>query len=660
MRAAVFACLITSLTFITGQSRACTVYEDGLGQSWADGAREVWYETSQGSRLMLDTWYRALRRADDGTGFADRANIERYGFDFCDDASPDPIGFVQDSDALRAPAIGLTCAACHTGQITDGKTAMTVHGGAADMDLQSFSADLFAAMRKTWVGPFAAAQADPTWQGFATAVLGGDPPAGAAEKLHQDLSEWLQFRRDIQASINAGGTWGHGRQDAVQVILNTVATLSDSRIKAGLPASTAPVSIPHAWLAPHAQRVQWNGSAFKSKDIGLAGPISTGAMIRNVSEVIGVFAEVALPSYDRLAAGDDLTVTSSVRLANLIALERALATVTPPLWPAVWGTIDRASADYRAGADLYDQHCAACHARIDRDTPFQNIADASAAPMVADPLDGAPFVRVVDAFATSGASGPVVGTDPMMVCNTLTHSSWSGKMTAFTNIFGALQSVSAKGLKGLTVERFAEGAPTLRLIEDLSIRILWDKRAEIAAVQTSDIRARTAGLLAALIARDVKIAGGDWVTAQAEAVPTPLPATHHLTDLDAVRQTCAQMLALQRLTAPATPPPGYKAGPLAGIFATAPFLHNGSVPTLDALLMPTDHRPRAFAIGDVAFDPVAVGLGAPISGGHHSMFQVTDAAGAVIAGNSNAGHDYPQTPLGPAQRAQLITYLKGL
>lgn len=643
-----------------GQSKACETYDAGLGQIWPEGPRDYWYQASQGSRLMLDTWYRALPRADDGTPFAARPNLERYGFDFCDDAAADPIGFVLDSDATRAPAIGLTCAACHTGRLTDGTHDFIVHAGTASMDLQSFTTDLYAALRKVWAGPFATAQGNPDWQAFASRVLGVGPTTDAQQALHNEVAAWLQYRRDIQASIEDGGHWGHGRQDAVQVILNTVSTLSDSKIRGGLPASTAPVSIPHAWLAPHSARVQWNGSAFKAKDIGIAGPISTGAMIRNVSEVIGVFAEVKLPDYDALASGDYLTVQSSVRLGNLIRLERALSEVTPPLWPEVWGKLDPGSSDAQAGRALYDQHCAACHARIDRKKPFAEILDATGLPLVADPLNGAPFVRVINAFDLPGETGPVVGTDPMMVCNSMTHASWSGKMTAFTNVFAALQSYSLNGVTGVVVERFPAGTETLRLIEDMAIRIMWDKQAEITQVQESDMTRTANSFFAWFTDGKMAVAGGDWVIAQAEQVPTPSPVTHHLDDLSEVTRICAQQLGVQRLSVPDTAPPGYKAGPLAGIFATAPYLHNGSVPTLEALLLPPDQRPTRFAAGDVMFDPVTVGLGAAVAGGRSSEFSVTDAAGKVIAGNSNAGHAYPALPLTATERAQLLAYLKGL
>ena len=52
----------------------------------------------------------------------------------------------------------------------------------------------------------------------------------------------------------------------------------------------------------------------------------------------------------------------------------------------------------------------------------------------------------------------------------------------------------------------------------------------------------------------------------------------------------------------------YKGRPLTGIWATAPYLHNGSVPTLYDLLLPPDSRPRSFKLGTREFDPDKVGF----------------------------------------------------
>ncbi len=53
---------------------------------------------------------------------------------------------------------------------------------------------------------------------------------------------------------------------------------------------------------------------------------------------------------------------------------------------------------------------------------------------------------------------------------------------------------------------------------------------------------------------------------------------------------------------------GYAVVPLDGIWLRAPYLHNGSVPSLWALLQPPAHRPKAFLRGHDVYDPVDVGF----------------------------------------------------
>jgi len=104
----------------------------------------------------------------------------------------------------------------------------------------------------------------------------------------------------------------------------------------------------------------------------------------------------------------------------------------------------------------------------------------------------------------------------------------------------------------------------------------------------------------------------------------------------------------------------YKARPLDGIWATAPYLHNGSVPNLDELFQPAAQRSKSFSIGVRTFDPVRVGYLTDVAG--FPKFNVNDANGNPIAGNSNAGHEGDQygTNLSPDERRQLIEYLKSL
>lgn len=97
---------------------------------------------------------------------------------------------------------------------------------------------------------------------------------------------------------------------------------------------------------------------------------------------------------------------------------------------------------------------------------------------------------------------------------------------------------------------------------------------------------------------------------------------------------------------------GYKARPLNGIWASAPFLHNGSVPNLWELLKKPNDRMRQFHVGHGELDPVHVGFS--ISDG-----PLTSKFDTALPGNSNQGHDYG-TDLNDANKLELIEYIKTL
>ena len=102
----------------------------------------------------------------------------------------------------------------------------------------------------------------------------------------------------------------------------------------------------------------------------------------------------------------------------------------------------------------------------------------------------------------------------------------------------------------------------------------------------------------------------------------------------------------------------YKARPLNGVWTSAPYLHNGSVPNLYQLLLPAKERVKKFYLGSSTFDPEHVG------------FDMTQVEGAflfdtTLPGNSNAGHEYGTgyddlPELTENDRWALIEYIKTL
>jgi mono/diheme cytochrome c family protein len=112
--------------------------------------------------------------------------------------------------------------------------------------------------------------------------------------------------------------------------------------------------------------------------------------------------------------------------------------------------------------------------------------------------------------------------------------------------------------------------------------------------------------------------------------------------------------------------PGYQAPPLDGIWATAPYLHNGSVPTLDGVLN-SKARPklytRSFRTEEADYDKEKVGwkvteLSSPPASKLPAI-ELRKVYDTTKPGRSNAGHTYGDV-LTDEERSQVIEYLKQL
>ena len=101
------------------------------------------------------------------------------------------------------------------------------------------------------------------------------------------------------------------------------------------------------------------------------------------------------------------------------------------------------------------------------------------------------------------------------------------------------------------------------------------------------------------------------------------------------------------------PPYGpYAARPLYGIWAAAPYLHNGSVPTLYHLLLPPEQRPKTFALGAREYDPVKLGFVVATA-----CTQEDCVVDTTRTGDGNGGHLFG-TDLAESDRMALLEYLK--
>lgn len=134
-----------------------------------------------------------------------------------------------------------------------------------------------------------------------------------------------------------------------------------------------------------------------------------------------------------------------------------------------------------------------------------------------------------------------------------------------------------------------------------------------------------------------------------------------LSELKLNEEQTANIHGYREFPLPRALPDVYKAGPRDGVWATPPFMHNGSVPNLYEMLIPAKERTKQFYVGR-EFDPVKVGL--DTSGKSGSFLHDTS-----LRGNSNAGHSFEDGPLGNGvigplltdpERWALVEYLKSI
>lgn len=103
----------------------------------------------------------------------------------------------------------------------------------------------------------------------------------------------------------------------------------------------------------------------------------------------------------------------------------------------------------------------------------------------------------------------------------------------------------------------------------------------------------------------------------------------------------------------------YRSKTLVGIWATAPYLHNGSVPTLYDLLKAVADRPVTFPTGQREYDPVKLGLQTNPSNFTLPAGLEPFVLDTRIAGNWNTGHEWSFYPtLTDEMRFAIIEYLK--
>ena len=589
-------------------------------QNWSDEEASWFYNAPQGSFLLRYEWFLNLEQADSETLFRDTVNIQSLGYlaRTTDDNNTDglPIGFTRDDKELASGAVesylGMTCAACHTGHVNfEGKT-FVIDGAPTNGNFEKLQRSLVTALEATLSNAS-------KFDRFAVKVLGDNPSADATVKLKAAFQAAHDARKTYnERNLPAHGAapFGPGRVDAFGAIMNEVAVRFVDPTNAAAPAS-APVSYPVLWDAPHHDFVQWNGAAENKRSkltAPLVGTEHIGALGRNTGEVLGVFGEIDAsvePSITRLRH-----YPNSAKRQNLIDIEDSLWNLCSPKWPAEFPQIDEV---LRAkGEILFRQHCASCHEPIVRDDENRNVK-----------------ARMSDEK-----------TDPMMARNFLTRK---GKT-------GVLQGRRVEPLSTNT-DKFEAEAPVGLMLKHLVQRAIIRSKPEILAQGQQHISLLLDEVRSSV---DYQIDGETSATAGEESVSGRFSfggtrgVTKRVRDLSGRVLRAAESRLDQAISRPSEIKLNYKARPLNGIWASAPYLHNGSIPNLDELLKRPNERSQAtFKVGSREFDPEKVGF-------------KTDAGedfNPTLPGNLNTGHNYGHDdgmPFTAEERKQLVEYMKSL
>ena len=531
------------------------------GADWTDAARADFYSRDQGSQIMPLAWLEALEQPGGMPFLAD--SLGRYGY-LANPANNNllPVGFTA-AGPEGSEIAGMTCAACHTRQISVGGSEYRIDGGPAIADFQSFLADL-----DTAVGAVLAS--DAAFQAFARRVLGATAQPADVAALRQAVELWHLRYHTLMTRALPAEPWGPGRLDAVAMIFNRLTGLDLGKppgylIPENIQPADAPVRYPFLWNAAVQDQTQWPGFADNGSPIlGLA---------RNLGEVYGVFATFHPRKDNWRILGVDYSSDNSADFDGLTKLEELVRKLGPPRWP--W-PVDEAMA--AAGKAIYERPatqggCTECHGITKGAvrfpdyqtwaTPVQNVGT--------DTREFELLGRTASSGALAGARIPFV-TAPLKPTD-----------TAF--------NILATSVLGSIIQHYLPLAAT---------------------AQTSP--------------------------------PATFKLPPQLSDLPGA------------FRAPAPAAAAYEARVLEGIWAAAPYLHNGSVPTLAELLKPAAGRVAAFKIGP-SYDLVNVGLAS-----EQTMFdQVLTTTGCsdLSSGNSRCGHEFGTT-LPQAEKQALLEYLKTL
>ena len=430
---------------------------------------------------------------------------------------------------------------------------------------------------------------------FANQVLSAQASDDDRAGLKTEVETWFKPFHTITSRSLPNPPWGVGRLDAVGMIFNRVTGLD---IGAG-----ADHMIPENILAADAPvRYPFLWNAAKQDHTQWPGFAENGndllGLARNLGEVYGVFASFHPERADWIPLfGIDYVKHNSANFKGLGAVENLIGKIPPPRFP---GKLDAALV--AEGKRIFnlpnDQHgCVECHGIKEQSGLLGTTWETPIQDVGTDVREARLLLRPARTGVLEGFGLP--GKPPLK---------------AEEPAFNILGTVVVGAILQAPFRPFADGLES----------VAETNRNGLEAVDLPDEMAHKLEQLL-------------------KAFPKP-------DDLRAREAPAGLESAAPRFEAK------YESRVMEGIWAAAPYLHNGSVPTLADLLEPVEKRPAEFEVG-ADYDLERVGL-AVKQKKLHSTMKTTDAT-KLDSGNSRAGHDFG-TQLSPSEKKALLEYLKSL
>jgi len=538
---------------------------------------------------MIPLRWMAALKQPNGDGFL-ADGLARYGY-LKNNENPNSVLPVgfTTNGPQGAEWVGMTCSACHTRQIQVQGTTYRIDGGPAIADFHGLLIDLDQAVSQVLTDGTA-------FSAFARQVLEGEPNAGQLAQLQQQVNDWyLPYHTIVSLAVAKAPAWGPSRLDAVGMIFNRltgldIGTTPNRIIDRNIKPADAPVRYPFLWNAARQDKTQWPG--FADNGDALLG------LARNTGEVIGVFAQFhPFKDPSRHVLKVDYSGENSADTDGLMKLEELVRRIGPPRWQWAYDETLRAKGETIFNWPTQQGGCVECHGIRTGQKRVLQPEPTWATPVMDVGTDNRQY-KLIGVAGRAAFPGWIVDTGVLAGAEIPLISP---KLKQYDSALNVLKTAVVGGL--------LQRLPTiLEFRSDRDVVVTQD-----TATDDKDTQVTVRG------AKPAELAGA-FPKAAPKAAPQPFV---------------------------------YESRVLQGIWAAAPYLHNGSVPTLADLLKADKDRPLSFKVGP-DYDPVNVGLAV-----EQTRFNYTLVTGCMdrTSGNSNCGHNFG-TKLTPDQKAALLEYLK--